>query len=124
MAGKNLKLFMKSSGFFEYVKNDVLREIPGITSRPMFGGISFYKDGVIFGMIAPMGDEEKLFFKVGESNIKDYEERGMKPFSYQAKNGKTVAMAYYEVAEEILENQEQVREWVQRAVLVSSEART
>ena len=114
---------MKSSGFFEYVKNDVLGEIPGITSRPMFGGISFYKDGIIFGMIAGMSDTEKLFFKVGKSNIRDYEERGMKPFTYQAKNGKTVAMSYYEVPDEVLENREQVAEWVQKAVLVSSEVR-
>lgn len=35
---------MSNSDFHDYVINDLLSEIPGITSRKMFGGYGIYKD--------------------------------------------------------------------------------
>jgi DNA transformation protein and related proteins len=104
---------MKSDqGFFEYIVSDVFSGIPGIKSRSMFGGWGFYKDGVFFALIS----EGKLYFKVGEGNIKDYQDAGSKPFVYEMKNGKHTTMSYWEVPEGILENKLKLNIWIEKAV--------
>jgi len=45
--------------FVTYVIEDVLGDIPGITSRAMFGGYGIYRDGIIFSLIA----FNQLYFK-------------------------------------------------------------
>ena len=105
----------KHSGFHDYVVHDALQDIHGVTSRAMFGGYGIYKNGLIFGIII----NEKLYFKVDDSNKNDFASRGMKPFRYTMPSGKPYEMSYWEVPEEILENREEMREWVERAVTAS-----
>ena len=38
-----------SKDFAQYVTEDLLREIDGISAKAMFGGYGLYKNGVIFG---------------------------------------------------------------------------
>lgn len=104
----------KDQGFYEYVMNDVLAGIDGITSRSMFGGWGFYKDGKIFGMIA----DGKLYFKVDESNKAEYISYSSKPFMYQNKSGKTVAMSYWEVPSDILEDREGIEVWIEKSLQI------
>ena len=89
--------------------------VEGITARAMFGGHGLYKEGVIFGLIA----DDQLYFKTGESNQKDYEAAGSRPFTYQAKKGKRVAMSYWEVPSDIMENRDEIGIWINKAVKVS-----
>ena len=100
----------RDQAFHEYIVGDVLREIPGITSRAMFGGWSLYKDGIIFALIA----DGELYFKVDDKNRADFEERGSHPFVYQHK-GKSIAMSYWLLPEEILENREELSDWINRS---------
>ena len=94
---------MKSS-FLDYVLEEVLRDVPSVTSRAMFGGFSLYKNGKIFGMIA----NDILYFKAPVSN---------RPFTYH-KNGKTYAMKYWEVPEEIMSNPDEVAIWVNKSLSI------
>lgn len=105
---------MADSSFHEFVFDEVLREIPGITSRAMFGGWGIYKDGIFFSLIA----DGALYFKVDESNKKDYEELGSEPFVYQSKHG-TMKMSYWLLPEEIMNDQQLLREWVDKSVAVA-----
>ena len=105
----------KDSSFHEYVLNDLFSEIFGITSKAMFGGYGFYKDGKIFGMIA----DGKLYFKVGEGNTNDYEKFGSKPFTYTGHKGKTYQMSYWEVPADCLEDPEMLEEYLEKAVIES-----
>jgi len=109
----------KHSGFHDHVVHDVLADVPGITSRAMFGGYGIYKNGLIFAIIV----DEKLYFKVADSNKSDFASRGMKPFRYTMPNGKPYGMSYWEVPEEVMENREEMREWVDRAVSASKNAK-
>ena len=93
--------------------------VEGITARAMFGGHGLYKDGVIFGLIA----DDQLYFKTGESNQKDYEAAGSQPFTYEAKKKKRVAMSYWEVPSDVLENRDEMRLWVNKAVKASLKSR-
>ncbi|MEK7612287.1 MAG: TfoX/Sxy family protein [Patescibacteria group bacterium] len=106
-----------SRGFHDYIVHDLCQHIAGITSRKMFGGYGIYKKGIIFAIIV----DGKLFFKVGDTNKNDYESRGLKPFTYEGRGGKRYAMSYFEVPEDVLEQQELFSEWVEKAVRVNRE---
>lgn len=111
---------MEKQGFCEYIVGDVLANVSGVTSKRMFGGYGLYKDGVIFAIITK---ESKLYFKVGDSNQKYFEELGSKPFVYEFKQGKKGQMPYWELPQEIMEDSDEVVSWVERSVLVSKEAK-
>ncbi len=110
---------MKHSGLHDYVLNDLFADIPGVTSRAMFGGYGFYKEGLIFAIIA----DEKLYFKVNETNKSDYESRGSEPFTYTAHTGKRKSMAYWEVPADVMEDRDVLPQWVEKSVAVSQTAR-
>lgn len=110
--------------FHNYLMSDVFVGIEGITSKPMFGGFGFYRNGIIFGIIA----DGNLYFKVGDSNKKDYEEYGSKPFTYPMKNGplrqsdsearKTTTISYWEVPADILENKDELERWINKSCMI------
>lgn len=106
---------MSDSSFVDYIVQDVLFDLPGITARAMFGGYGIYKQGIIFGLIA----NDVLYFKVSESNKADYENAKSKPFTYTKKDGIASVMSYWEVPESVLENKELLKEWVDKAVISS-----
>lgn len=101
----------KDLSFYEYLRDDVFSFVPDITSKPMFGGWGFYKDGIIFGIVA----DGKIYFKVGELNKKDYIKKGSKPFTYPMKNGKTTTLSYWELPEDILENKNEIEDWINKS---------
>ena len=47
-----------------------------VTSRPMFGGVGLYLDGLFFALI----DDDTLYFKTDDSNRARYESAGSRPF--------------------------------------------
>ena len=107
------KKIKKDSGFVEYVVNDVLAGIEGITVRPMFGGYSIYKNGVIFALIVK-GD--KLYFKADEKTKADFEKFGSRQFVYRYPNSnRQIAMPYWELPAEIMEDKETIKEWVEKS---------
>ena len=102
----------------EYVVNDLLAGIAGITSRAMFGGYGIYKNGKIFALIA----DGELYFKVGDSNRADYEKHGSKPFVYDA-HGKAMEMSYWQLPQEIMDNKDKVATWVEKSLAVAREGK-
>lgn len=110
---------MADKGFHEYILHEVLYDIEGISSRAMFGGYGIYKDGLIFALIA----DGKLYFKVGQSNIEDYKRYESKPFVYEMGDHKSTTMSYWELPESVMEDRVELREWIEKAVHVSREAK-
>lgn len=98
--------------FHEYVMADVLGHIDGVTSRAMFGGWGIYKDGTIFGLIA----DGELYFKVNDENRQYFEDAGSHAFHYSSKDRKAVTMSYWTLPEEVMENRDDLEEWVRRSV--------
>lgn len=105
----------KNRSFHNYFLSDVFNGIDGISSKSMFGGYGFYKDGIIFAIIA----DEKLHFKVGSSNQKDYEDYGSAPFVYPMKNGKTTTLSFWELPADIMEDKEILPSWIEKSVQAS-----
>ena len=99
----------KKSEFVEYVVNDLLGNVSGITAKGMFGGYGLYKESFIFGIIV----DEQLYFKVDESNQEKYETLSSKPFSYTTGRGKKKAtMSYWLVPAEIMDDSPVLIEWM------------
>lgn len=97
---------------------DAMTPLGHARGRAMFGGWGIYLDGLIAGIIA----WDTLYLKVDERNRADYEAAGSQPFRYEGK-GKPIAMSYWEVPAEILEDPERLREWVAQAHAASGRAR-
>lgn len=64
--------------YAHYIEHELLGFIPGITSKRMFGGWGFYKDGVIFGIIV----DDEVYFKTDKSLEPKFEALGSEPFIY------------------------------------------
>ena len=101
--------------FAEYIVSDVLGHIPGISAKAMFGGYGIYQDGLVFAIIA----DDKLWFKVDETNKTDYQTAKSKPFTYKGHNDKVYEMSYWELPPEVLENHSEIAEWVVKSVNVA-----
>lgn len=98
---------MGKSDFVQYVVEDLLSGVKGVSARAMFGGHGVYRDGVIFGIVV----DDVLYFKVGKTNLKQYEAAGSSPFTYLAKGRKKVAMSYWEVPANVLDDRTALAEW-------------
>ena len=81
-----------------------------IRSRAMFGGYGIYYGDLMFACIV----EGELYFRIGESNKKDYEKHGSKSFTYDG-GKRPVVMPYMTLPEEIFENPLQLKKWIEKA---------
>ncbi len=100
---------MKKNEFVEYVK-DVLSPFATITVRAMFGGYGVYTDKMI-GLIA----DNELYLKADMEAVVYFKACGSEPFTYQGKN-KPVAMSYWKVLPEIMDEPEDLKKWFDLAV--------
>ena len=101
-------------GYKSFVIEQLERVTP-IVSKSMFGGVGLYTEGYFFALIG----NDRLFFKVDDTNRPDFEAAGMEPFRPY---GDERSMNYYEVPVEVLEDADQLKEWVARAVAVAQSA--
>ena len=101
--------------FHEYIMQDLLHHIPGISSRAMFGGYGIYKDGFIFALIA----DDELYFKVDELNIAGFEKAGSEPFTYERGGHPRTEMPYWKVPADVMEDRELIAVWVDKSVAAS-----
>ena len=95
-----------------------LGRVRPVRAKRMFGGLGLYSEDVFFGVV----DNDTTFFRSGDSNRKDYESRGMKPF--QPMGPGTKPMAYHEVPADVLESEALLRRWLDLAVAEAASARS
>ncbi|CAG74495.1 conserved hypothetical protein [Pectobacterium atrosepticum SCRI1043] len=79
-----------------------------ITTRPLFGAVALYRDGLVFAMVW----KGSLYFKVDNASQADYVAAGSHALGY----GNDHALkSYWEVPVDVIEDSERVLEWAQRA---------
>lgn len=105
-----------SVSFRTYLQEQLGRIRP-ITSRPMFGGLTFFAEGRAFAL----ADDGVIYFKVDATNRPDFEAAGMGPFLPFGDPAKP--MQYYELPPEILEDPEELRVWMTLAIAVAERAK-
>lgn len=98
---------MKEDSFRDFVL-DQLRSLEGVSCRAMFGGYGLYLGPDFFGILY----DGRLYFKTDESTREEYRDRGMGPF---APGRNQVLKSYYEVPEEIVEDDEELATWAREA---------
>ena len=108
---------MRVSGSFRDFVLDQLSGVDNLRARPMFGGVGLYAEDVFFGILA--GDV--LFFKVDDTNRREYERAGSSPFKPYADRAMT--MPYFNVPIAVLEDAATLGEWAMRAVAVARTAK-
>jgi len=84
-----------------------------VTAKKMFGGVGFFREGLMFGMIDGGG---QLLFKVDESNLQDYKDHGSNPFKSPSKKG---SMPYWTVPAKVIEDRDQLNAWADKAFAVA-----
>jgi DNA transformation protein len=92
-------------------------QIRPVTTRPMFGGMTFFAEGRAFALVA----NEVLYFKVDDSNRPDFVAAGKGPFLPFGDPHKP--MQYYELPEEVLEDPDQLSVWMGKAITVAAKAK-
>jgi len=92
-----------------------LSDLRGLGCRAMFGGHGLYQADRFFGILM----EGRLYFKVDAGSRAAFVERGMGPFTYE-KARRTLAMNYFEVPPDVLENREELLAWANRAIQVAA----
>jgi len=106
-----------SPSYREFILEQLSRVAVGVRARSMFGGVGIYSDDLFFALL----DDDTTFFKVDDTNRPDFEARGMGPFRPMGPDGEV--MQYYQVPEELLEDPDALRPWVDRAVAVARNKR-
>ena len=95
--------------FVEYLL-ELLESLGDIQARAMFGGFGIYRQGLMFGIV----EDDALYLKVDDKNLSDFESKGMKPFTYK-RQGKEVALSYYQVPYEAIDDTEHLCELAKKA---------
>jgi len=102
-----------NESFLEFVR-EKLSELEGLNIRKMFGGAGVFMDGKMFGII----HEASFFLKADEDLGRDFMEMGMDRF--QPYKDRKMKMPYFEVPEEILEDNEELASWARRSIEIAS----
>ena len=89
---------------------DLLSPLGAVAARRMFGGDGLFLDDTMFCLIA----DDVLYMKVDEVNRGDFEAAGMPPFEYE-RGGKTVALSYFEVPPDVMEDSGLILSWARMA---------
>ena len=91
---------------------ELLEPSGNVTVRSMFGGYGIFESGDMFALIT---SEERLYFKVGDSNRAEYETSGSEQFG---------RMPYYEIPEEVVENADVLAEWAAKSIEIAHAAKS
>jgi DNA transformation protein len=93
----------------EYVER--LWEWAQITTRPLFGSVGLYRDGQVFGIVW----HGALYFKVDGDSRAKYESAGSHALGYVSGGKERALKSYWEVPVEVLDDDDTLRDWAQRA---------
>ena len=101
---------MVTSDSFREFLSEQLAELGHVTMRRMFGKTGVFCDGVMFGMVT----DDTLYFRTDPRNTPDFEAAGMSPFTYR-RDGREVALGYWTVPAEILDEGDRLAQWAEKA---------
>lgn len=93
-----------------------LGQVTAVRARRMFGGLGVYAGDLFFALV----DDDRLYFKVDDLTRADFVAAGSGPFRPYGEGGEE--MSYYEVPADALEDVEELRGWVRKAVEVAGRA--
>ncbi len=93
-----------------------LGQVTPVRSRRMFGGLGVYAGDLFFALV----DDDRLYLKVDDVTRPDFVAAGSGPFRPYGDGGEE--MSYYEVPADALEDVDELRGWVRKAIEVAGRA--
>ncbi|MEE8371202.1 MAG: TfoX/Sxy family protein [Sphingomonadales bacterium] len=97
--------------FIEFVV-EVLAPFGVIRVKRMFGGAGVFADGLFFAIL----DDDQLYLKADSETQPGFEAEGLKPFTFTKKDGSTATLRYFAAPEEVFEDPELMKYWVDMAL--------
>jgi TfoX/Sxy family transcriptional regulator of competence genes len=114
---------MKTIPFLEHILYDIFDEQDMVTARAMMGAYMLYSEGKPFALV----EDDQLWLKGSDELAEWYLERGAEKFRVSRsrglavnRSGKVQELNYFSVPEEILEDREAFKEWVDVALTVAT----
>ncbi len=84
----------------------------------MFGGHGYYSNGKMFALVR----EKSLYLKAGSGNVADFLLTGQLPYIHQC-FGEYFPTNFYSVPMDVVEDEEQLTQWITKAISQLNEAR-
>ena len=103
-----------SDSYRTFVLEQIGRVITRVRGKSMFGGVGVYSGDHFFALI----DDDVLFFKVDDSTRHEFIAVGMRAWS--PFDDDREMKGYYELPAELLEEPDELRPWVEKAVRVAA----
>lgn len=103
----------------KYFLEDLLFDEIWYRAKSMFSWWGIYRFWKMFAILI----EDEFYFKTWANNIQDYLENFSKPFTYTVK-WQIRQMSYYRLPEEILENSDELKVWIQKSLDVPEKIKT
>ena len=100
----------------EEFKNFVLDQLQGVgefETKRMFGGLALLIRGSAFGKIK----HDKVWLKVDNSNVADFEKFGMSQYTYGKDNSRK--LNFYETPIDVIEDRDKLQEWVKKSIEIA-----
>ena len=107
-----------TNSFLEFVLDQISGARRDISHKRMFGGVGLYADERFVALIS--GD--RLYLKVDDSNRADFEREESKVFQPYGEG--TRSMSYYEVPVRVLEDRDELAEWLERSWVVAGKKKS
>ncbi len=107
-----------SAEYVEYIK-ELLGGFPELTTKKYFGGVAFrssyFGSDTQFGVV--LGDV--LYFVVDDETRPKYEDKDMRPFSYDKKDKTVIVKKWYSAPEELFDDEKLMQKWAMEALEAS-----
>ncbi len=104
-----------STEYVEYIK-ELLGGFPDLTTKKYFGGVAFrsswFGKDTQFGVVLA----DVLYFVVDDETRPKYENKGMKPFSYDKKDKTVIVKKWFSAPEELFDDAELMNDWAMEAL--------
>ncbi len=98
---------------------EALAPLGGVVAKRMFGGHGLFHHGLMFALVA----RDAGWFRADALTQPDYVAAGCGPFEYR-RGGKTVALGYWQVPADVLDEPEALCAWARRACAAAQRAKT
>ena len=97
--------------FGEWVREH-LAALGSLEIKRMFGAAAVYANGLIFALL----DDGVIWLKADEVNAPLLVEAGSRQFTYPAKDGAPMAMAYWSLPESALDDPDEAVDWARKSI--------
>lgn len=110
-----------TEGFARYCC-ELLSTVGPCVARRMFGGYGISTGGLTLGILADLGQGERLWLKADPQTRLVFEAAGCERFTYLAK-GKARSLGYYSAPDEAMESVREMAPWARLALQAALSAR-